>query len=166
MAEVISIFGQVRGFNEKPIHMIRVTVYRDYEVTHEYTNEEGRYSISLPPDSPITVRFDTHYSLTNARKWHPSVVANVEAKQDVTLNRFLLEVGQYGPDMVVVDRAAYQFAAVWNAGDFEPPICGTRRTSGNMKVPSVLDMFTPTSRSFAEQARTPENQLRNHEAPT
>ena len=133
MAEVISISGQVRGFNEAPIHMIRVTVYRDYEVTHEYTNEEGRYSISLPPDSPVTVRFDTHYSLTNARKWHPSVVANIEAKEDITLNRFLLEVGHYGPDTVVVDAlAAYQFSAVWNAGDSNTSICGTRRcSSGN-----------------------------------
>ena len=156
MAEVISISGQVRGFNEAPIHMIRVTVYRDYEVTHEYTNEEGRYSISLPPDSPVTVRFDTHYSLTNARKWHPSVVANIEAKEDITLNRFLLEVGHYGPDTVVVDAlAAYQFSAVWNAGDSNTQYAEHAAARlGMMKVPSVLDgIYTKIRDHFAEQAQ-------------
>ena len=160
MAEVISLFGQVRGYDGTPIHMIRVTVYRDYEVTHEYTNEEGKYSISVPPDSPITVRFDTHYSLTNARKWHPSVVANVEAKQDVALNRLLLEVGHYGPDLVVVDAlAAYQFAAVWNAADPNRQYAEHAAARlGMMKVPSVLDsVYTNIRDHFTEQARTPEN---------
>ena len=158
MAEVIYLSGQVRGIDETPIPMIRVTVYRDYEITREYTNEEGRYSISLPPDSPITVRFDTHYSLTNARKWHPSVVANVEAKQNVTLNRFLLEVGRYGPDLVVVDAlAAYQFAAVWNAGDSNRQYAEHAAARlGMMKVPSVLDgVYSKIRDHFSEQAQVP-----------
>jgi hypothetical protein len=40
-----------------------------------------------------TVRFDTHYSLTNAGDRHPSVVANVDATHDIALNRFLFRVG-------------------------------------------------------------------------
>src|SRR5436305_6101181 len=76
MAEDISIFGQVRGYDATPIAMIQVTVYRDSfesrELAHEYTDQEGKYRISVPPGTPITVRFDTHYSLTNAQEWHPS----------------------------------------------------------------------------------------------
>jgi hypothetical protein len=158
MPEDISIFGQVRGYDETPIHMIRVTVYRDYELNHEYTNEEGKYSISVPPGAPITVRFDTHYSLTNAQKWHPSVVANLDAKQDVILNRFLLEVGQYGPDMVVIDAlAAYQFSAVWNAADSNPEYAKHAAARlGMMKVPSVLgSVYTKIRDHFTEQAQTP-----------
>jgi hypothetical protein len=37
------------------------------------------------------------------RKKDMSVMANVEQVGRVSLNRFLLEVGHYGPDMVVVD---------------------------------------------------------------
>ena len=162
MAEDISIFGQVRAYDETPIHMIRVTVYRDpeaaYELDHEYTNEEGRYSISVPLGAPITVRFDTHYSLNNARKWHPSVVANLDAKQDVMLNRFLLEVGQYGPYMVVIDAlAAYQFSAVWNTADSKREYAEHAVARlGMMKVPSVLgSIYTKIRDHFTEQAHAP-----------
>ena len=138
--------------------MIRVTVYRDFELKHEYTNEEGKYSISVPPGAPITMRFDTHYSLTNARTWHPSVVANVDTEQDVMLNRFLLEVGQYGPDMVVIDAlAAYQFSAVWNAAHPNREYAEHAAARlGMMKVPSVLSsVYTMIRDHFTEQAQTP-----------
>ena len=104
------------------VMMIRVTVYRDsdraIELAREYTNDEGNYSISVPTGAPITVRFDTHYSLINAREWHPSVVANVDAKEDLHLNRFVLKVGFDGPYTATIDViAAYHFCMVWNAAD-------------------------------------------------
>lgn len=119
MAENVSISGQVKGYDGKPINMIRVTVYRDsnpaIEVQREYTNEQGLYQIMLPAGGPVTLRFDTHYSLTNAREWHPSVVANVDVDEDLTFNRTLLKVGQDGPYQATIDAlAAYQFCVVWN----------------------------------------------------
>jgi hypothetical protein len=94
MAENITISGQLRSYDQTPIYMIKVTVYRDrHFIHHGYTNEEGRYEVSVPMGEPISVRFDTHHSLTNARDWHPSVVANVDATHDIVLNRFLFRVG-------------------------------------------------------------------------
>jgi hypothetical protein len=119
MPENVSISGQVKGYDGKPVQMIRVTVYRDRdpasEVQREYTDEQGNYQITAPAGGPVTLRFDTHYSLTNAREWHPSVVANVEIDRDLILNRILLKVGQDGPYLATTDAlAAYQFCAVWN----------------------------------------------------
>lgn len=119
MPENISINGQVKGYDGKPINMIRVTVYRESdpasEVQREYTDEQGNYQITVPAGGPVTLRFDTHYSLTNAREWHPSVVANVDLDRDLILNRLLLKVGQDGPYLVTIDAlAAYQFCVTWN----------------------------------------------------
>ena len=119
MPENISISGQVKGYDGKPINMIRVTAYRDsdpaLEVQHEYTNEQGNYRLTAPAGGPLTLRFDTHYSLTNAREWHPSVVANLDEVRDLVLNRLLLRVGHDGPYTAKVDAlAAYHFCAVWN----------------------------------------------------
>ncbi|MGW8959985.1 hypothetical protein [Paenibacillus sp. NPDC055715] len=96
MSKEISIYGQVHGYERTPIHMIKVCVYQDEhnEVSKTYTNEEGKYQLSVPSGTRITVRFDTHVGEeTFARKWHPSVVANIEAKEDLELNRFLMLVG-------------------------------------------------------------------------
>ena len=123
MAEDITISGQLRSYDQKPIFMIRVTVYRDeHFVDHGFTNEEGRCKVSVLIGEPITVRFDTHYSLTNARDWHPSVVANVDATHDIVLNRFLLRVGtdEGGQTGFVDALTAYQFCAMWTAGGLEP----------------------------------------------
>jgi hypothetical protein len=123
MAEDITISGQLRSYDQKPIFMIKVTVYRDeHFVDHGYTNEEGRYAVSVPIGEPITLRFDTHYSLTNARDWHPSVVANVDATHDIVLNRFLLRVGtdEGGQTGFVDALTAYQFCAMWTAEGLEP----------------------------------------------
>jgi hypothetical protein len=122
MAEDVSISGQVRAYNGTPIEMIRVTAYRDSdpasELERKYTDGGGKYTIVVPPGDPITLRFDTHYSLTNAREWHPSVVANVDGNQNVAVNRFLLKVGHDGPYTSTIDAlAAYHFCATWNAAD-------------------------------------------------
>jgi hypothetical protein len=117
LAEAMSISGVVRGYDQKPIHMIKVTVYRDTRVVdHGYTNEAGTYEMSVPTGDPITVCFDTHWSLNNARDWHPSVVANLEATQDLVLDRFLMRVGMGDSETAAIDAlAAYQFCATWTA---------------------------------------------------
>ena len=123
MAENITISGQVRSYDQTPIFMIKVTVYRDRQnVAHVFTNEEGKYTISVPMGEPITVRFDTHHSITNAGDWHPSVVANVDATHDIVLNRFLLRVGtdEGGQTGFVDALTAYQFCAMWTAEGLEP----------------------------------------------
>jgi hypothetical protein len=123
MAENITISGQLRSYDQTPISMIKVTVYRDQQyLLHEYTNAEGRYKVSVPKGAPLTVRFDTHHSLTNAKDWHPSVVANIDATHDTVLNRLLFRVGtDEGGQAGFVDAlAAYQFCAMWTAGDAEP----------------------------------------------
>jgi hypothetical protein len=102
--------------------MIEGSVYRDTRVVaKEYTNKEGKYEVSVPTGAPITVRFDTHWSLTNARDWHPSVVANVEATKDIVLDRFLMGVGMGVSETAAIDAlTAYQFCATWTAGDPNP----------------------------------------------
>jgi hypothetical protein len=117
--ETMSISGVVRGYDRTPIHMIAVSVYRDTRlVAKEYTNEEGRYEVSVATGTPITVRFDTHWSLTNARDWHPSVVANIEATKHITLDRFLMRVGMGDSETAAIDAlTAYQFCAMWSTQD-------------------------------------------------
>jgi hypothetical protein len=115
MSENISISGQVKDFQEQPISNIKVTIYRDdHEINHVFTDENGRYDISIPKGNLITIRFDTHPTLVNAKDWHPSVVANLEAKQDLMLNRFLLKSGQGFDQMTFIDAlAGYEFSAFW-----------------------------------------------------
>jgi hypothetical protein len=160
MAEDITISGQLRSYDQKPIFMIEVTVYRDeHFVDHGYTNEEGRYEVSVPRGEPITVRFDTHYSLTNARDWHPSVVANVDATHDIVLNRFLLRVGtDDGGQAGFVDvLAAYQFCAMWTAGGSEPEYAETAVSRlAQLKVTEdvLLDIWRLLLEHFSKQAQS------------
>jgi hypothetical protein len=115
MSENISISGQVKDFQEQPISNIKVTIYRDdREIDHVFTDEKGKYDISIAKGDLITIRFDTHPTLVNAKDWHPSVVANLEAKQDISLNRFLLQAGQGFDQVTFIDAlAAYEFSAFW-----------------------------------------------------
>src|SRR5918994_4855876 len=92
--EDVSVSGMVQSGDGAPIPMIKVTIYRDdREVAHAFTGEEGKYVMSVAKGKPITIRFDTHYSLKNAKDWHPSVVANVSAMKDVAMDRVLMRVG-------------------------------------------------------------------------
>ena len=118
----ISIRGQVRSHNGSPISMIKVSVYRGDEfIAKEYSNDAGHYAISLAAGEPVTVRFDTHWSLTNAKEWHPSVVANLDAGKDILLDRSLVKVGTSGGEMADVDAlTAYEFITVWIADEAEP----------------------------------------------
>ncbi|MEU0847030.1 carboxypeptidase regulatory-like domain-containing protein [Streptomyces flaveolus] len=90
------MFGQVRAASDNsPINMIKVSVYRSdlTEMEHVFTNEEGLYSVAIAADEMVTVRFDTHHSLTNAEDWQPSVVVNVITSDSTPLDRFLLPTG-------------------------------------------------------------------------
>jgi hypothetical protein len=115
LAENVSLSGQVRGYNGNPIEQIEVTVYHDRSpVTHVYTDAEGKYSVAVPTGEPITVRFDTHWSLNNSRSWHPSVVANLDSKKDISLDRLLMGVGMGESETAAVDAlSAYEFCAMW-----------------------------------------------------
>ena len=115
ISESISISGQVKDFQEQPISNIKVTIYRDdHEIDHVFTDENGKYDISIPKGNLITIRFDTHPTLVNAKDWHPSVVANLEAKQDIVINRFLLKAGRGVDQATFIDvLAAYEFSAFW-----------------------------------------------------
>jgi hypothetical protein len=117
MAEDISIRGQVRSREGAPIFMIKISVYRDTDLlAHDYTDNDGRYSIQVPAAEPMTVRFDTHPTLTNSRDWHPSVVAGLEAGKDIVLDCLLVKVGTTGGEAADVNAlAAYQFSAMWTA---------------------------------------------------
>jgi hypothetical protein len=96
-AEDITISGLVRTQNGGPVANIEITVYRNMnEVADAYTGQDGKYTISFPGGDPITMQFDTHWSLTNSRDWHPSVVANMTATQNFSFDRVLLPVGAAG----------------------------------------------------------------------
>ena len=97
MAEGISIYGQVRSYESAPIFMIKVSVYRDTKLlSHEYTNNDGRYWVRVPAGESITIRFDTHPTLNNSRGWHPSVIARLEAGKDIMLDCLIVKVGASG----------------------------------------------------------------------
>ncbi|MGC9497248.1 carboxypeptidase regulatory-like domain-containing protein [Streptomyces sp. WG7] len=98
--------------DNEPIAMIKVSVYRDRTLIDKtYTNDEGRYSAEVPEGELVTVRFDTHHSLTNAEDWHPSVVANVVADDRIPLDRLLLKTGHGADAESAVDAlSGYLFA--------------------------------------------------------
>jgi hypothetical protein len=160
LADTIAISGQVRGYDRTPIHMIEVTVYRDTRfVTRAYTNEEGRYEVSVPAGEPITVRFDTHWSLTNAQEWHPSVVANIDAKNDIVLDRFLMRVGMGVSETAAIDAlSAYQFCAMWTTGDAEPgyaEYAAMRVSRMKLITEAMRDIQQKLEEHFRKQAHSP-----------
>jgi hypothetical protein len=112
-AENVSISGMVQSGNGAPVHMIKVTIYRDdRELDHAFTGEDGKYAVSVATGKPVTVRFDTHFSLNNAKDWHPSVVANVSATKDVVVDRVLLRVGHGDDFTTFIDAlSGYEFGA-------------------------------------------------------
>jgi hypothetical protein len=66
---------------------------------------------------PITVRFDTHHSLNNAKDWHPSVVAHVSAMKDVAVDRVLLRVGHGDGFTTIIDAlSGYEFGRFAKTG--------------------------------------------------
>jgi hypothetical protein len=78
MAEKVIVHGTVNDASRKPLAMIRVLAIQEgREVERTYTSDDGSYSFEAPKGL-TTLSFDTHGTLTNARDWHPSVVANID----------------------------------------------------------------------------------------
>ena len=170
MSGEISIHGKVQDYDHKPIFMIQVSAwvlqedkYSHTEVNRAYTNEEGIYELLVLPGTQITVRFDTHWSLVNAKEWHPSVVANIDAKQDVVLNRSIMRVGTGGDDIATLDAfTAYQFCAMWTAREKDRESARTYAESAasrlsQMKIPlpefsefqqKLIEFFLKQAESF------------------
>jgi hypothetical protein len=162
MSETIEIIGQVKDLHDQaPAFMIKVSIYRDDKfVAKEYTNDDGKYGIhDIPVGAPITVLFDTHQTLNNAENWHPSVIANIEAKQNLELNHFVTRVGTFLSDTAVVDAlAAYQLCAVWL--ETQLPLDSEERREyaqhaaarlSRMKAPLVLQEIQEKLRKFFEE---------------
>ncbi|MFH8979042.1 carboxypeptidase regulatory-like domain-containing protein [Streptomyces sp. NPDC017890] len=121
-----------------PIAMIAVSVYRDGTLIEKaHTDDEGRYSAEVPEGELVTVRFDTHHSLTNAEDWHPSVVANVIVDDERPLDRFLLKRGHGVDSESTVDAlSGYLFAAEWEDEDYARTAAS--RLSGLKQTSEVL----------------------------
>jgi hypothetical protein len=158
MSADISLFGQVRDSAGTPIVMIQVTVYRDTQmVDRVYTNTDGKYWVTVPAGGPITVRFDTHATLVNARDWHASVVANIDATQDISLDRLLMRVGTVTSETAAIDAlTAYQFCALWTAQDPDRQYAeyAALRISQMKLITEVLrDVQTRLEAHFREQAQ-------------
>ncbi|MFF3941099.1 carboxypeptidase regulatory-like domain-containing protein [Streptomyces phaeofaciens] len=115
------MYGHVRSVTDRqPVPLIEVSVHRDgIVVDHTHTDTEGRYDLAVPAGDLVTVRFDTHPTLTNAEDWHPSVVANVVASDKVALDRYLLATGHGATEASAVDAlSGYLFAAgVWSEAE-------------------------------------------------
>lgn len=134
------MFGQVRAISDSsPIFMIKVSVYRKdlTEIDHVFTDEEGRYSVAIAAGETVTVRFDTHHSLTNALDWQPSVVANVITSDETPLDRYLLPTGQdFGAASSMDALNGYVIAAAVHEGE-EYADTAARRLS-MLKQPSLV----------------------------
>jgi hypothetical protein len=115
------MFGHVRTISDnKPIFMIKVSVYRSdlTLIGKAYTDDDGYYSVDIPPGESVTVRFDTHHTLNNAEDWQPSLVTNVIADNSKPLDRHLVPAGQFADTTTGVDvLGAFLLAAA--AGDAE-----------------------------------------------
>ncbi|MEU4729850.1 carboxypeptidase regulatory-like domain-containing protein [Streptomyces sp. NPDC023588] len=100
--------------------MIKVSVYDGdlKEIDHVFTDEEGRYSVAVGEGETVTVRFDTHHSLTNAKDWQPSVVTNVTTSDGTPLDRSLLPTG-HGVDAVTSMDALNGYVIAAAVGEVE-----------------------------------------------
>jgi hypothetical protein len=158
--EDVSVSGMVQSGDGAPIHTIKVTIYReDREVAHAFTSEDGKYVMSVAKGKPITVRFDTHFSLNNAKDWHPSVVANVSAMKDVAVDRVLLRVGHGDGFTAFIDAlSGYEFGAFCEDRDPNQAYAqSAAERLGPMKLPiSILQEFQrKLAEHFRERARGP-----------
>jgi hypothetical protein len=119
MPEKVTVHGIVSDASRKPLAMIRVLAIQDgREVERTFTSDDGRYSFDVPRGL-TTLSFDTHGTLTNARDWHPSVVANLDTNVEgmyLRCDRVLMKGGTAGSDETCVDAlAGYMFSLMWTA---------------------------------------------------
>ncbi|MFI9150431.1 carboxypeptidase regulatory-like domain-containing protein [Streptomyces sp. NPDC053367] len=103
------MYGHVRSTTgDEPIFMIKISVYGPglKLIDHVYTDEDGYYSVAVAAGETVTVRFDTHHSLTNADSWQPSLITDVVTDDTVPLDRRLVPVGQFADTARGVDILA------------------------------------------------------------
>ena len=159
MAEKVTVHGIVSDASRKPLAMIRVLAIQEgREVERTYTSDDGSYSFELPKGL-TTLSFDTHGTLTNARDWHPSVVANIDTNVEgmyLRCDRVLMKGGTAASDEACVDAlAGYMFSLMWatRLPDRAYAEAAEARLS-SMKMPSPeLDKFRSQLRElFAKRA--------------
>lgn len=159
MAEKVTVHGIVSDASRKPLAMIRVLAIQEgREVERKYTSDDGSYSFEVPKGL-TTLSFDTHGTLTNARDWHPSVVANIDTNVEgmyLRCDRVLMKGGTAASDEACVDAlAGYMFSLMWTARlpDRAYAEAAEARLS-SMKMPSPeLDKFRSQLRElFAKLA--------------
>jgi Carboxypeptidase regulatory-like domain len=160
MPEKVTVHGIVRDGSQKPIPMIRVVAVQDgREIERTYTSDDGRYSFEVPRGL-TTLSFDAHGTLTNARDWHPSVVANLDTNVEekyLRCDRVLLKGGTTASDEACVDAlAGYMFSLMWTARRPDrayAEAAEARLSSMKMPLPE-LDKFRGHLRElFAKRAR-------------
>jgi hypothetical protein len=167
MSKEISIHGKVKGYDQKPIFMIHVGVWTENghsprEVNHTYTNEDGMYELSILPDKPISVRFDTRWSIMNAIDWHPSVVANIDTELDLVLNHFLMRTGTTERRIAEIDALTeYQFCAIWTASQVDRESAReyakstvSRLSQMKISLPELDEFRTKLIEFFSKQAES------------
>lgn len=99
---------------------------------YAYTNEAGMYELSIPKNGLVSIRFDTHWSLTNVTEWHPAVVFNLNIDtgsaqdiENIVLNHYLMKVGTTSGLTAEVDAlAAYQLCAIWISREKNREVAG------------------------------------------
>jgi hypothetical protein len=160
MSEKVTVHGIVSDFSQKPIAMIRVIAVQDgREVERTYTSDDGRYSFEVPRGL-TTLSFDTHGTLTNARDWHPSVVANLDTNVEekyLRCDRVLMKGSTAASDEACVDAlAGYMFSLLWTASQPDRAYAEAAKARlSSMKMPSPeLDEFRGRLRElFAQLVR-------------
>jgi hypothetical protein len=142
----VTVHGIVSDASRKPLAMIRVLAIQEgREVERTYTSDDGSYSFEVPKGL-TTLSFDTHGTLTNARDWHPSVVANIDTNVEgmyLRCDRVLMKGGTAASDEACVDAlAGYMFSLMWTTRlpDRVYAQAAKARLS-SMKMPSELDQF-------------------------
>ena len=157
MSGEISISGKVQDYDQKPIYLIQVSawVVDDYtnlrEVDRAYTNEGGMYKLSVLPGKPISIRFDTHWSLVNVNEWHPAVIPNIDAEQDTVLNRFLMRVGTTRGSIAEIDAlTAYQFCAMWTVSQTDREVAREYAKSAVSRL-SQMKVSLPEFNEFQQK---------------
>ena len=142
MAEKVTVHGIVSDAGRKPLAMIRVLAIQEGRVVErKYTSDDGSYSFEVPKGL-MTLSFDTHGTLTNARDWHPSVVANIDTnvkEMYLRYDRVLMKGGTAASDEACVDAlAGYMFSLMWTARLPDPAYAEAAEARlSSMKMPSA-----------------------------
>lgn len=160
MTEKVTVHGIVSDASRKPIALIRVLAMQEgREVERTYTSDDGSYSFAVPKGL-TTLSFDTHGTLTNARDWHPSVVANIDTNVEgmyLRCDRILMQGGTAASDEACIDAlAGYMFSLMWT--DRLPDRAYAEAAEArllSMKMPSPeLDTFrSQLGELFAKRAK-------------